>query len=179
MIILNLVGRKARIWIGEMPFASCNVDRSIESFIEASAPSFKELRCAAVELIEHRGGRILYGLLGAELRPNASENLHLQINISSTVGAPFVDSIDSSKGKVFIGLPQQYADGVLAGVLTVKDQLNTICVGDLLFNCAAYHDDASTQAFFSYLSNIVVRILSSDEWVPSKHEIAALFQEKF
>lgn len=71
MIELNLTQHsRAHVWLAEIPEAQVELGAAIERVVETGAVSLNEVRRAAVEILIPRGPRALYGLLGAELRPN-------------------------------------------------------------------------------------------------------------
>ena len=166
---------RARVWLGELPQASYLADYTVERSIEAKSPDFNNVRLAAVELREPKGPRVLYGLLGAEFRPLKSNNLDLQVNVSSNDNLRIADSSLNQSGDILVGLPKEYIDSVVRGVFDIGEKADGIFAGTLLFNCAAHSIVGSSESIFRRLSYIVVQILFSPKNTLSEHDLSKIF----
>src|SRR6266404_1434720 len=186
MITLSLSrARTARIWLGELPSAIYEGDSTIQAVLEARTASLNSARVVAVEMKQHRGGRMLYGLVGGAMIPNHSSKLSVSVQTSTSIHHPFPNSLMTPANPntgfpqnkdVFTGMLEQYAHGVISGVHRASDQLTSLYAGDLVVNCGAYHIHESAQAFFAHISNIVVRIMNLDEDLPSEEELAGMIE---
>lgn len=176
MITLHLDRyRKGRIWIGELPDIQYKVADIAERRLENKAPTTAEPRCAAVELFIPTGARALYGLLGADFTPAEEQLLIVQVAISGAGENTINWSLAGRVDMVFVGIPQEFAIGVLDGACSAEE-IRLLGPGVLNFCCAAYGHVGSSLAFFRRLSGAVVRLLASNNKLISQDELARLLQ---
>lgn len=131
------------------------------SFSLISDPPFtpgQRRAAAAVEMIIPSAGRALYGLLGAKFVSDRSGELLVKLAVSENVEAEIDWSLASSIDKVCAGLPVEYADSVLDGVIHSGKILGS---GVLFFNCAAHGEIGSSPQMFRQLALRVVRLIAS------------------
>jgi hypothetical protein len=180
MIALALpFNRKAKVWVGDQPGAVYVTDRTVTHILEAK-PSFTDtFHRGAVELYVPTGPRSIYGLLGAEFKHDKSNKVSIRVNVSSDRGPRVIGSLAEASDDVRIGLPEDYVEGVLRGVLLAQQQVEHLLSGDVVFNCAAYGVKWSNKLIFSHLSSILLKILimNNDEF--SEEKLALLFQLTF
>src|SRR6266852_6021104 len=94
MITLNLSrARTARVWLGDLPPATYEADGIIKTVIEARAAAFSSTRVVVVEMKQHRGGRMLYGLVRGEFSPSNSSQLNVSVHTSAGADLPFPSSL--------------------------------------------------------------------------------------
>lgn len=83
IITLNLSDyRKARVWLGELPDIIYPVAEIVETTLGTKNVAVAEIRRAAIEMFVPKGGRAVYGLLGAEFSPANTDKLAVQVAIS-------------------------------------------------------------------------------------------------
>jgi hypothetical protein len=103
-----------------------------------------------------------YGVLGARFASH--EHPYLRVSVSVTLTAEDRPAPDRF-GEARVGLPLEYAGGVLAGALQEPD---TVGPGTLTFDHAAVHEIDSSWEMFRLLAIGVVRLLGlpSDGRIP-------------
>ncbi len=163
--------RQARIWLGELPDLIDPAAKFVEHSLERSASGNTQGQRAAVEMIVPSAGRALYGLLGSEFVSDRSGQLLVKMAVSENVESEIDWSLASSIDKVCAGLPVEYADSVLDGVVNAGEILGS---GVLLFNCAAHGAVGSSPHMFRQLALFVVRLIASVGESLSEEELAAL-----
>lgn len=147
------VGRRCKVWIGELPpisfVAGRIVTRELDYVAKSKTASFK----AATEIVIPRGARMLYGALGVEFTPSTTtSNLTIEVNVCDASGSRFAQSLIANIDEVFIGLPSEYVEAVLSGVETSQKQNLVLSPGTLRFAYAAHGAVSSNAPIFRQLA---------------------------
>ena len=174
--------RSVWLWVGELPAPCFTPDATVEHSLPATV-SLVPPNCAAAELLIIYGPRAEYGMLGASFAPEASAKLAIQIATSiADQSARLIWQHSKASSQVtypfgYSGLPAEYSDSVLHGVLDgpERDQLGG---GILTFGCAAHHPIDSSRQAFRRLAKIVVRLLQPDAQTLSHAELTEMVREK-
>jgi len=119
-----------------------------------------------------KGGRAVYGLLGASFTPDNVEKLVVQLAISANTEKQVDWSLAASIDEVYAGMPLEYADSVLDGVVGAEEILGS---GVLRFESAAHGVVGSSPRIFRQLARDVVRLLSYKVESLSEEELTILF----
>lgn len=113
-----------------------------------------------IELMVPRGGRALYGALGAKFTSDRSSSSLRAIVTAQPDSSPTnADSLISSIEQVEIGLPREYADGVANGVRSALEWRRSLSAGTLDFGYAAIGRVSSSQRLFWILGSTVTELL--------------------
>lgn len=163
--------RKARIWLGELPNLINPDYQFIERCLPGSASDLTHLQQGAVEMIIPSAGRALYGLLGGGFLPDRSGELVVKVAVSEKDELEMPDSLASNFDTVYRGLPVEYADSVLSGIVDAGEILGS---GLLLCNCAAHSPVGSSPRLFRQLALIWVRLIASQTESVSEEELTRL-----
>lgn len=178
MIVLNLTQhRKARVWLAEFPEARVEFEAASERVVETDAMPLDEVRRAGVEILIPRGPRALYGLLGAELRPNRIGELRVRVLTCSGNRRRFKDAIALASDEVYVGLPDEFAAAVIEGVVEQNKRPGGLASGELVFQCAAHGLVGSSPTIFKWLSAVLVRILNLSAENLGEPKLAELLRE--
>jgi hypothetical protein len=171
------IGRygKARVWLGELPELTYPVLDVLERTLEAGDSPLSGVRRAAIEMLLPRGGRALYGLLGAELTPRCSGRLVVQVAVSGRTEPQFIRSLAARIDDVRLGIPDEYAVSVLDGV-SRTDESRSLGPGMVRFDRAAHGAVGSAQWLFQRLSAAIVRLLAGQPETPSDEGLAELLR---
>lgn len=167
--------RKAQAWLDELPQAAYAEASSVERVINIDNPVHTMTRQVAAEILVQTGGRALYGLLGAELFSQETNELQLKVTTSRFDGPPYVSSIALPSEEVRIGLPDEYASSVVDAVLATAVSSAGLPPGKIIFNCAAHGLIGSSQQIFRALGQIIIRLFILD----SSHEVKQQLTEIF
>lgn len=179
MITLTLPQfRAARVWLDELPPAYVEPQKVAERMLETDKPPFNQFRRGGVEFNQNVGGRNYYGLLGAEWWPSSSGQLCIRIHISESYEKPFPDSLAGVVDRVFVGLLNEYVEGIMQGVTDQSAKLGRLPEGELVFCCAAHGLVGSAHAVFKWLAAALVRILIVDPLHIQEQELSELLQER-
>jgi hypothetical protein len=171
--------RRARIWIGELPDVVCPSAKTLTHAVAADGELLSSLRLAAIEVFVPLGPRSMYGLLGGQLKPDATNHLSVDVSVSSATERLLTDSLATKGDEVRVGLPAEYAQAVLAGVDTAKTELNALTSGKLSINCAAHGAIGSCGAVYKHLAATLVKLLNAPSLDLTDDELAKLFPAAF
>jgi hypothetical protein len=172
--------RRARIWTGDLPNASYPSTHVLTYSIAASDISQPGPTLAAVEVFVPLGGRFIYGLLGGHWVPDPSlGRLDVDICVAAATGRVFGDSLAIGSDEVRVGLPAEYAQGVMAGVDLAASDLNTVSAGRLSINCAAHGHIGSSNVVFKHLAAILIKLVNGSGGAMSIQELIELFPGVF
>ncbi len=177
MMVSPVLGfhRKVRIWINELPPAKYEIFQTIRCILRAERTMKIERTCAAIELLVPRGGRIEYGLLGAEFAANRSNEVTIEVGISDPAPPPYCDSLAASVDQVRLGLTVDFAQSVVEGATCAQEKFECLPSGVLLFNCAAHGAVGSNRFIFRGLGAAAVRLVGfGGETVP-EGQLMSLF----
>ncbi len=178
MIELHWMLSKARIWLGELPDWNYEEDILIQRVQGIAKMNVSDVQYAAVELYLPRGGRALYGGLGATFEPKSDGLFCVQVVPSLENGVLYAEALASSRmDSVHKGLPNQYVEGIFAGVAQA-DGHQCLGSGILRFAWATHGEIGSSLWIFQKLSRIIVRLMCLEKENISQETLLALIQEK-
>ena len=161
MTVIELLSKrqgKMRVWLEEFPDSHYVVSEVLQYQLSADDLSETQQRCVAIEIVLHQGGYNPYGLLGAYFVPVRSDRLTIEVHISSEDGRIAPTTLAGGMDKIKIGLPQEYAESVLAGAISASS-LSRLGAGRLCFDCAAHGEIGSSTNIFHRLAMLVVELL--------------------
>jgi hypothetical protein len=176
MSIIDLKHPRARVWLGELPQARFEPSHITEHVLNGTLSPTGGSRRAAVEALRTVSTFSPYGLLGAEMTPDAAGSVRIQILTSSESGEVYTGTIFPYPERVRVGLLPELVNFVLEGVAAANEHLGGLKSGTIVFNCAAYEPVGSNGLMYRYLSNIVVQLLNSNKEGFSEEELAELFK---
>jgi hypothetical protein len=156
---LGSLGR-ARLWDGpEVPaFAGTRVATRV---LSAGAAVSRPSRSLAVEVVIPRGAVVVYGMLGAAF---ASDGMSaLEMTVMAGAGAEFSDSLAIAPETALLGVPEQYAEGIVSGFLRGAEKVGRLPGGSLVFDRGAHGQVGSNPNVFTSLAACVTRLLMGDE----------------
>src|SRR5664279_4593772 len=107
--------RRGRVWLGEPPDASYSPTRSLRRVVSSGLAIRPAIRIAGIELVVPRGGMASYGLLGAELLDSERGDGEVNVNVAVS-NVPMHGSLAVMPDRVWVGLPDEYANAVISGV---------------------------------------------------------------
>lgn len=175
--------KRAHLWIDELPDAQSVSFHEVSKVIEAKGFTTVKSQQVAVEIAITTGPRTLYGLLGGEFIPRLDGECVIQVLVSSVDDLLMNDSqitvsdiqgkqtanlelqshaqirettLTLSSDQVLIGLPDEYVEAVLEGVLS---QGACLPAGVLRINRAAHSLIGSNEMTFAKLGCALVRLL--------------------
>src|SRR5258708_32577560 len=167
--------RRARVWIGELPDAAYPSVRVLTRTIAVGTERQNGLTLAGIEGSVPLGARSMYGLLGGQFKADATGHLSVDVSVSAANGRLLADSLAMKGDEVRVGLPAEYAQGVLAGVSLAKGQLNALKAGKLSINCAAHGAIGSCGAVYEHLAVTLIKLFNTPSLEPSDDELVRLF----
>jgi len=162
MMMSGRVGRlgKFRLWCDEPHIAGCKWlgfnDPNLV-FINDEAKS-SEVRNIVLEVMNPRGARSLYALLGLHYQPSGGE---LKINVAShsSTCAIYEGSLIDGFEVAHIGLPVEYAEASVAGLKQGFASGVDANRGRIDICCAAYGNVSSSELFFEKVGFALAHLL--------------------
>lgn len=151
--------QKARVWLNELPDSSYASSEVISYAVRANATEETWVTRAAVELLIPLGGRSMYGLIGGEFEPSSDGMLVVEICVSSGDMPTFSESLIASKDDVKTGLPAEYVRGICSGADIGSATLDRVVSGKFRVTCAAHGLMSSSEAIFSKLFIMLLKLL--------------------
>lgn len=149
---------KARIWFDEFPNWKYEATQVVEYRLPTCSIQNEGLREVAVEMLIPVGPMAMYGALGATFLPEPRGDLLIQILVSSCQEQRYYSALVSESERAYIGLPKQYAKGLLESVISLE-QTRMLGIGTLSF-CGAIHGEIGSSAkLFQVVSSAVIRLL--------------------
>src|SRR6185312_7521099 len=167
--------RKARIWLNELPDARTKFPVIGERSMDSGKRVIAGVRRAALEVLIPRGPRALYGLLGAELKPNRSDELIVRVLTSCDDSTPFSNSMALSSDEARVGLPEEYSNAVIEGATSQIIKIGGLGPGELEFGCAVHGLVGSAPIVFKWLASCLVQLLWKAESI-SQQELTEILQ---
>ncbi len=170
-------GRKYRVWLDELPDLRYEVVQLLDTSLEVGPSMHTTPRCVAVEARIIMGPRDLYGALGASLVPNRSGQITIQVAVSDNRGRLYEDTLASKLETVYVGLPQEYVDGLFLGIADLPE-LRSLGAGTLCFDRAAHGDIGSCRRIYEQLTKSIVRLLACDWETVTEEELLLILQRQ-
>jgi len=163
-----------RVWFAELPMPSVSQDAVTERRYPAfPAPSVVAGFKVAAEVLIPRGGRSLYGLLGAEFLPTSDDQLLVSIP-TLKMASPFRYSgaLAEKFDTVSCGLLDEYAEFVIQGVDAAAKERSELFSGTLSMVCSANGEASSNGQIFRALAYWIVSTWGTQEAIfdPKKLE---------
>jgi hypothetical protein len=149
---------RVRLWWDELPGASYAVAEILATHLPCGASNISGSREVAVEYFSPRGGRALYGLLGAHFTPATAGGLAIEVAVSVDGGQPLESSLASRVDDVAVSLPRYNGEAVTAGAAEVGEMLGS---GVLRFDQAAHGLVGSAPGVFRTLARAIVHLLAA------------------
>ena len=170
MYSLLTPSRRASVWIDETPPADFTALSIVKRVVTPKKVITTSHRAAAIEIVIPRGPYIGYALLGGELVDSDVDGLQVVVSVNS-MGARFKSSLVPMGDEARVGLEDEYAKGVIAGIEQVNESGGLPAGASLYFRWAAHGEAGSSIKVFAGLSGLVVQLLTLREGASEK-EIA-------
>ncbi|MCC6875847.1 MAG: hypothetical protein IT378_16185 [Sandaracinaceae bacterium] len=151
--------RRANVWLDEAPAADFTPSFTVSETLEPRFAATAVRRVAGVEINIDHGPRASYGLLGAELVDAEVDGLEVVVSLNN-VGFPLRPSLALQPDEVTIGLLEEYAPAVIAGVQRAIESGGVPSKASLRFRWAAHGLVGSSPSIFERIGAIVVRLLT-------------------
>jgi hypothetical protein len=164
--------RRANVWLDEAPPADFTATSVATRLVKPNMAVAASRRTAGVEIYIPRGPRVSYALLGAELIDTDVDGLEVVVSVNRS-GFPFQPSLASKSDEVTVGLLDEYAGAVIAGVEQVAEAIGAPTKATLRFRWAAHGLAGSSPSVFEEASGIVLQFLMLPEGA-SNEKIRAL-----
>jgi hypothetical protein len=150
---------RARAWVDELPDLPSTRLQVVHREIEAQYSLRSNKSTAALEVFIPRGGRFIYGLLGADFIPSDSGKLIVEV-AGSEPGSTVTDwSLARELDAVRVGIPTWAVEEILDGA---SEAANTqlISSGNLRYILGAYGEMGSNNWVFRCLALAVANLFS-------------------
>jgi hypothetical protein len=171
------VGHRARVWINESGPAAFKPSQLLQTrFLAGGSPRLPGCASVTIEVVQARGGRAVYGLLGAAFeRANEETEVQVTVPVVDAAAGALGDAIAFSFDPATVGLRREFALGVFEGVGDVAAEMPALL---LRFTEAAETAAGSSSAMFRSLARSVCRI-GVGQSVPTGEELKELLRLTF
>lgn len=135
----------------------------ITGFINHETRIMENSFSIGIELMVHKGGRICYGMLAAQVRPNIEANsVKMSVAVTPQNTVKYSESILLNDEYVYRGLPKEYVAHIINCIKQSVCEKEVYPQYEVLFNYAANCEVGSSPRFFGYIAEIIMDILYSD-----------------
>lgn len=150
--------RRANVWLDEAPPADLPSASLVTRHVMPKRIVAAQRRIAGIELCIPHGPRASYALLGAELVEADLDGLEVAVSVNNA-GIPFQRSIALKPDDVNVGLLDEYASAVIAGISKVAESVGAPTKMALRFRWAAHAVVGSSPSAFEKASGLVLQLL--------------------
>ena len=179
MKLYNLNGvNEIRIWLNscdELMLEKNNINKLYE--FNSPKNQIHENHTIIAELFLPRGARVVYGVLGANYKFEASRKLSLTTHQTLNDKKIFKDSLLDPIEEVYVGLPEEYEDGIYSGVKRVCDENKLLLTGNLDFCYAAHAEVSSSSWVFQKLAYIISNLFCMSEDSINRENLILLLEQ--
>jgi hypothetical protein len=165
--------RRANVWLDEAPPADFTASSMVTRMVMPKVVVHPSRRIAGIEINIPHGPRASYALLGAELVDSDVDGLEVIVSVGAE-GLPFAPSLALKSDDVKIGMLDEYADAVVAGIGRLAESSGLPANVSLRFRWAAYGLVGSSPSVFADVSGFVARLLTLPKDA-SERQVEALF----
>lgn len=166
---------RARVWLKDKPriiYPALDIITldMITKDMQTGLAYKPDRRQTALEIIIPVGPRVCYGLLGAEFIPNNSGKLSVEVRVSTENESIFPSSIAAEFDTVKIGLPEEYSQSVIDGIVnSLNNQIiQTLGSGVIKIEQAAHGEISSSKKMFRNIAATVIQLLLLDQVSPQE-----------
>lgn len=161
MIILDNLGelKKGRLWINQVYNLQYGTNKIVKSHFKANNTNEVSIANIVLELLLMPRHVSNYALLGASFTPTSGELLEVRVNISQYNGEVTKDSIAMPEDEVHLGIPEEYAEGIVETTDSVIKEIGGFPSGILEFNVGAHGYVGSSILTFSKITSIILKIM--------------------
>ncbi len=163
------------VWLDELPQATFEAKDTLETEVRQASCLTATPARAAAEVCVHIGPRVLYGLLGAQFRPDGGDELSIRVGILDTK-CPYAETLLGRWDPVNIGITHEYAEGVIEGAVDEMRKSGPSRAGTVTFNCGAHAEAGSSRNVFRRLAQIVTELVFMEDRQPAPDELVHLFK---
>jgi hypothetical protein len=165
--------RRVNVWLDEGPPAEFTAASVVRHVVKPKVVVDGTRTMAGIEINIPHGPRASYALLGAELIEANVDGLEVLVLVNN-LGFPFRGSLALKPDEVKVGLLDEYANAVVAGVAKVAESNAVPTRACLRFRWAAHGLVGSSPSIFEKVSGLVAQLLTLPKSA-SDEQLAALF----
>jgi hypothetical protein len=151
--------RHVRVWLDEAPPAAFSASSVVTRVVKPKVIAAATRRVAGIEMNVPHGPRASYGLLGADLVAADVDGLEVVVSVNR-MGVPYSGSLALTPDDVKVGLLDEYANAVVAGISRVAEVSGLPDRTSLRFRWAAHGLVGSSPSIFENVSGVVGRLLT-------------------
>ncbi|AMV47823.1 hypothetical protein ATN79_44970 [Paraburkholderia caribensis] len=117
----------------------------------------------------------MYGMIGGQFEPSGDGMFEIEIPVSSGDMPIYSESLIASKDDVRTGLPAEYVRGICTGLDTGGAAHDRVVSGKFRITCAAHGLMSSSEAIFSRLSLVLLKLIMLKEAEATDAALIELF----
>jgi hypothetical protein len=165
--------RRINLWLGEPPPAVFTPSVVVTHVVKPKVVLNASQTIAGIEINIPHGPKASYALLGAELVALNTDGLEVVVSVNNA-GMPLLGAIALKPDDVRVGLLDEYARAVVAGVANAAESNGVPTSASLRFRWAAHGLVGSSPSVFEKVSELIVRVLTLPASA-SDEQVVALF----
>lgn len=149
-----------RIKYDELPVVKDYEYEWIKKQIKVKTFNMEASFSLGVEVAVHKGGRICYGMLTAQVKPhNEPDCVNLSLAYTQENTTKFEDACVIDKTYVYKGLPKEYTSEIINKIYSLISQKESYPQCNIIFEDSANCEVGSSPMFFGIIAEIIVNII--------------------
>lgn len=158
--IFNYQNGKIKVTYNESPISKNYDEKYVAKEISHLTKISSNVFSLGIELMIHKGGRICYGMLNAQIQPSNEENI-VKMSVGYTTENLFKydSSILLDDEFVYQGLPEEYVGKIIDSVGQAVSQKEVYPQCEITFDYAANCEVGSSPMIFACISEMIVEII--------------------
>lgn len=178
--VFEYVNGQIKLMYNEVPSSKDYETYAVTDVIQRDTCQIEQSFSIGIEYKCHVGGRMLYGLLLADVAPCQIKNT-VNVIILYTKGNSihFDGSLLLNDAHVYKGLPKEYLEGVRQSVLESVRCRQSFPQCDLVFCSSANCEIGSSPALFGKIAKVIVKMVHRNSFAELQQISTDDFTEKY
>lgn len=153
---------KIKIYYNQEPYEKKHIELNDYKEIGCNTISFSDSYFLGIEVMTHKV-RMLYGMVGVSVRPAKEKNVvNIEVKYTTENMYEFENNLMHYKNDVYIGILQEYVEGIYDGIGRALAERNEFPNVDICFSYSANSLVGSSSMHFSYLAELLINMIGDE-----------------